>query len=61
MAALMRRWRKPKPRPMIVFTRAADPWADHPLWGATGPYDHPLYAPTIALPIIRHRAREAAR
>jgi hypothetical protein len=31
---------------------AADPWADSPLWGVTGPYDRPLYSPTVPLPVV---------
>jgi hypothetical protein len=55
MAALIRRWIAPRQRPMITFMQAVDPWADHPLWGATGPYAAPLYSPTVTLPIVRPR------
>lgn len=61
MSALIRRLRYGRPRPMISFMQPVDPWADHPLWGATGPYAAPLYSPTTLLPVVRPRTRGAAR
>lgn len=44
MTAILRRIAPRKyPKPLIVFASAVDPWAGHPLWGAFGPYDAPLW------------------